>query len=158
MLMVTGWIVTYSYAIEIFVAWYSGNGFERYVHLVNRPTGPYAAVFWIMIGCNCCTPQIFWSKKMRTNTTVLFIASILINIGMWTERFILIVTSEMRDFLTSSWHMYKPTYVDLSLFVGTLSFFSFLFLLFLRFVPFIPVSELKELKFELRKEERGGHA
>jgi Ni/Fe-hydrogenase subunit HybB-like protein len=159
MLMVTGWIVTYSYAIEIFIAWYSGNGFERYVHLVNRPTGPYAAVFWVMIGCNCCTPQIFWSKKMRTNTTVLFIASILINIGMWTERFILIVTSEMRDFLTSSWHMYKPTYIDLSRSSSARCRSSrSLFLLFLRFVPFIPVSELKELKFELRKEERGGHA
>jgi Ni/Fe-hydrogenase subunit HybB-like protein len=80
----------------------------------------------------------------------------LINIGMWTERFILIVTSEMRDFLTSSWHMYKPTYIDLTLFLGTISFFSFLFLLFLRYVPFIPISEMKELKLEL--EEHGGHA
>jgi molybdopterin-containing oxidoreductase family membrane subunit len=156
MLMVTGWIVTYSYVVEMFMAWYSGNGFERYVQLVNRPTGPYAAVFWVMIFCNCVTPQILWWKKMRTNTTVLFIAAILVNIGMWTERFILIVTSEMRDFLTSSWHTYRPTYIDLTLFLGTLSFFSFLFLLFLRYVPFIPVSEMKELKLEL--EERGGHA
>jgi Ni/Fe-hydrogenase subunit HybB-like protein len=156
MLMVTGWIVTYSYVIEMFVAWYSGNGFERYVQLVNRPTGPYAAVFWVMIFCNCVTPQIFWWRSMRTNKAALFVASILINIGMWTERFILIVTSEMRDFLTSSWHMYTPTYVDLTLFLGTISFFSFLFLLFLRYVPFIPVSEMKELKLEL--EEHGGHA
>jgi molybdopterin-containing oxidoreductase family membrane subunit len=155
MLMVTGWIVTYSYVIEMFVAWYSGNGFERYVQLVNRPTGPYATVFWVMIFCNCFTPQILWWKKMRTNTTVLFVAAILINIGMWTERFILIVTSEMRDFLTSSWHMYRPTYIDLTLFLGTLSFFCFLFLLFLRYVPFIPISEMKELKLDLQ--EDAGH-
>jgi Ni/Fe-hydrogenase subunit HybB-like protein len=159
MLMITGWIVTYSYLIEMFVAWYSGNGFERYVQLVNRPTGPYAAVFWVMIFCNCVTPQVFWWKSMRTNTTVLFIAAILVNIGMWTERFILIVTSQMRDFLTSSWHLYKPTYIDLSLFLGTLSFFSFLFLLFLRYVPLIPVSEMKELKLDLEEHDaQKGHA
>jgi Ni/Fe-hydrogenase subunit HybB-like protein len=158
MLMVTGWIVTYSYVIEIFVAWYTGDGFERYVHLVNRPTGPYAVVFWAMIFCNCVTPQVFWWKRMRVNTTVLFVASILINIGMWTERFVLIVTSEMRDFLTSSWHMYKPTYVDLSLFLGTLSFFSFLFLLFLRYVPFVPISEMKEMRRDLAREDAEEHA
>ena len=152
MLMVTGWIVTYSYAVEIFIAWYSGDPYERYVHLVNRPTGPYAFIFWTMLACNCLTPQLFWVKRFRTNEAVLFVAAILINVGMWTERFILIVTSESRDFLPSSWHLYRPSLIDLSLFVGTLSFFSFLFLLFLRFVPFIPVSELKDLKREIANE------
>jgi Ni/Fe-hydrogenase subunit HybB-like protein len=154
MLMVTGWIVTYSYVIEIFIAWYSGDPFERYVHLVNRPTGPYAVIFWTMIACNCLTPQLFWVKRFRTDTRVLFVAAILINIGMWTERFILIVSSESRDFLPSSWRIYKPSLIDLSIFVGTLCFFSFLFLLFLRFVPFIPVSELKDMKRELASNEK----
>jgi molybdopterin-containing oxidoreductase family membrane subunit len=105
-----------------------------------------------MLACNCLTPQLFWVKRFRTNEAVLFVAAILINVGMWTERFILIVTSESRDFLPSSWHLYRPSLIDLSLFVGTLSFFSFLFLLFLRFVPFIPVSELKDLKREIANE------
>jgi molybdopterin-containing oxidoreductase family membrane subunit len=149
MLMVTGWIVTYSYAIEIFIAWYSGDPYERYVHLINRPSGPYAFIFWAMIACNCLTPQLFWVKRFRTSERILFVAAILINIGMWTERFILIVTSESRDFLPSSWRLYRPSLIDLSLFLGTLSFFSFLFLLFLRLVPFIPVSELLDMKREL---------
>jgi Ni/Fe-hydrogenase subunit HybB-like protein len=153
MLMVTGWIVTYSYAIEIFVAWYSGNPTERYVHLVNRPTGPYAIVFWGMIVCNCGTPQLFWWKRLRTNETVLFVTALFINLGMWTERFVLVVTSESRDFLPSSWHIYKPSPVDCCILVGTLSFFCFLFLLFLRYVPFIPVSELKEMRHDAEKEE-----
>jgi Ni/Fe-hydrogenase subunit HybB-like protein len=154
MLMVTGWIVTYSYAIEIFIAWYSGDPYERYVHLINRPTGPYAFIFWAMIGCNCLTPQLFWVKRFRTDERVLFVAAILINIGMWTERFILIVTSESRDFLPSSWRLYRPSLIDLSLFLGTLSFFSFLFLLFLRFVPFIPVSELLDMKREIATKDK----
>jgi len=158
MLMVTGWIVTYSYAIEIFIAWYSGDPYERYVHLINRPTGPYAFIFWAMIGCNCLTPQLFWVKRFRTNERILFVAAILINIGMWTERFILIVTSESRDFLPSSWRLYRPSLIDLSLFLGTLSFFSFLFLLFLRFVPFIPVSELLDMKRELATKNREPNA
>ena len=153
MLMVTGWIVTYSYVIEIFVAWYSGDAFERYVALVNRPTGPYAVLFWTMIVCNCGVPQLLWVKRFRTDTRVLFAASILVNIGMWTERFILIVTSESRDFLTSSWHIYRPSIIDGALLFGTFCFFSFLFLLFLRFVPFIPITELRELRRELEIEE-----
>jgi molybdopterin-containing oxidoreductase family membrane subunit len=153
MLMVTGWIVTYSYVTEIFVAWYSGDTFERYVALVNRPTGPYAMIFWMMIACNCVTPQLFWVKRFRTNTRVLFLASIAINVGMWTERFTLIVTSESRDFLTSSWHSYRPSLIDGALLAGTFSFFAFLFLLFLRFVPFIPITELRELRRDMASEE-----
>ena len=155
MLMVTGYIVTYSYVVEIFIAWYSGDPYEAYVQLVNRPSGPFAAVFWVMILCN-------WShlrssgRSARARTRCVFIVAILVNVGMWSERFILIVTSEMRDFLPSAWHDYWPTWIDLSLFVGTLSFFSFLFLLFLRFVPFVPMSELKELAHELRKEADHG--
>ncbi|GAC1536903.1 MAG: polysulfide reductase NrfD [Polyangiales bacterium] len=163
MLLVTGWIVTYAYVIEIFMGWYSGNPYERYVHLVNRPFGFYAFFFWSMIFCNCVVPQLFWSKRLRRSVPVLFAASILINVGMWLERFILIVTSEHRDFLPSSWSNYFPSLIDGAIFLGTLCFFSFLYLLFLRFVPFIPLSELKELRHHLQHEDaraagEGGHA
>ncbi|MEO7092741.1 MAG: NrfD/PsrC family molybdoenzyme membrane anchor subunit [Polyangiales bacterium] len=157
MLLTTGWVVTYAYIIEIFVGWYSGNPHERYVHLVNRPFGFYAFFFWLMILCNCVVPQLFWSKRLRRNIPVLFIASILINVGMWLERFILIVTSEHRDFLPSSWASYFPSLIDGAIFLGTLFFFSFLYLLFLRFVPFIPVSEVKELRHELEHHAHHEH-
>ena len=162
MLLCTGWIVTYAYIIEMFCAWYSGNPYERYVHLVNRPFGAYALFVWTQFFCNCAVVQIFWSKRARRNTKLLFGASILINIGMWLERFNLIVTSLQRDLLPSSWHLYVPSLIDGTIFLGTLSFFFFLFLLFLRFVPFIPISELKELRHKLserdREGEEAGHA
>jgi Ni/Fe-hydrogenase subunit HybB-like protein len=153
MLLCTGWIVTYAYIIETFCAWYSGNLYERYVHLFNRPFGAYAFFVWLQFFCNCAVVQIFWSKRARRNTTILFCASILINVGMWLERFNLIVTSLQRDFLPSSWHIYVPSLIDGTIFLGTLSFFSFLFLLFLRFVPFIPISDLKELRRSLSEKD-----
>ena len=153
MLLVTGWIVTYAYIIEIFAGWYSGNPYERYVHLYNRPFGFYAFFFWSMIFCNCAVPQLFWSKRMRRSVPALFAASILINIGMWLERFILIVTSEERDFLPSSWRNYFPSLIDGAIFFGTLCLFAFLYLLFLRLVPFIPISELKELRYHLQQHD-----
>ncbi len=154
MLLVTGWIVLYSYAIEIWSAWYSGDRFEIYTHLVARPTGPYAFVFWTVIACNCVVPQVLWSRRLRRSPLALWIVSGLVQIGMWAERLMLIVTAQAQDFLPSSWGLYWPTIVDWALLVGTISFFLFLFLLFLRFVPFIPVSELKELAHEIDKEGR----
>jgi molybdopterin-containing oxidoreductase family membrane subunit len=156
MMLVTGWMVTYSYAVESWSAWYSGDAFEKYTHLQMRPFGPYAFVWWTVIVCNCVTPQFLWSRRVRRSPLALWIAALFIQIGMWSERFMLIVTSLARDFLPSSWGLYKPTVVDWTLLLGTISFFFFLFLLFLRFVPFIPISELKELKNEL--EEEHGHA
>ncbi len=164
MLLCTGWIVTYAYIIEMFCAWYSGNPYERYVHLFNRPFGAYAFFVWLQFFCNCAVVQIFWSKRARRNTKILFGASILINIGMWLERFNLIVTSLQRDFLPSSWHFYVPSLIDGTIFLGTLSFFFLLFLLFMRFVPFIPISELKALRHSLSardhdsEHEEVGHA
>ena len=149
MLLITGWIVTYSYIVELFVGWYSGDTFEVYQHLVNRPFGWYAICFWIMIGCNCVVTQLFWSRRLRRNLKVLFVASLLINVGMWLERFEIIVVSLSRDFLPSSWHIFKPTWVDIGLLAGTLGFFGLLFMLFLRFVPFIPVAEIKQLAREV---------
>jgi Ni/Fe-hydrogenase subunit HybB-like protein len=156
MLLVTGWIVTYSYIVETWAAWHSGDEYERYTHLWMRPFGPYAWLFWLVIVCNCGTPQLLWFRKIRTSPVALWVLSLAIQVGMWSERFVLIVTSESRDFLPSSWRMYRPTVVDGALLFGTCSFFLFLFLLFLRFVPFIPISELKELKHDLAKERLHG--
>jgi molybdopterin-containing oxidoreductase family membrane subunit len=154
MVLTTGWIVIYSYGVEFFMAWYSGEAIERYTHFVALPFGHYSFVFWIMLmACNCITPQFFWSGRLRRNLVVLFVASILINVGMWSERFMIIVGSLSRDSLPSSWHDYAPTWVDLGLLSGTMSFFVFLFLMFLRFVPCVALSEVKEIKTELVKEE-----
>jgi molybdopterin-containing oxidoreductase family membrane subunit len=154
MLLVTGWIVLYSYVIETWSAWYSGDRFEMYTHLVARPTGPYAFIFWTVITCNCAVPQLLWWRRARTSPVGLWLIALFIQLGMWSERFMLIVTSEAQDFLPSSWALYRPTLIDAALLFGTMSFFLFLFLLFLRFVPFIPISELMELKHELVREER----
>jgi molybdopterin-containing oxidoreductase family membrane subunit len=149
MLLVTGWIVTYTYIVEPFVAWYSGNPYEMYVYLYDRPRGPYAWVFWSVIFCNCVTVQALWSRRARTSPIALFVVACFVQVGMWSERFMLIVTSLHRDFLPSSWSMYTPSWIDWTILAGTCSFFLFLFLLFLRFVPFIPISELKEMRHGL---------
>jgi molybdopterin-containing oxidoreductase family membrane subunit len=161
MLLVTGWIVSYGYMIEFFIAWYSGSNFEIYQFFIARPTGPNAIVFWVMLICNVLVPQLFWSKRMRNSLAVLFIASVLINVGMWCERFVIIVMSLQREFIVAMWEGFSPTWVDISIFVGTLGFFSFLFLLFLRLIPIVSVTEVKELQHELAHEgefEETGHA
>ena len=161
-MLVTGMMVSYGYLMEHFIAWYSGNPYEQFVFL-NRATGPYRWVYYAMIFCNVLVPQTFWWKKARTSLAWMFAASLLINVGMWTERFIIIVTSLHRDYLPSSWGMFYPTWVDWSIYLGTLSFFSLLFLLFLRFVPAVAVTEVKELRHELAHAgahaggEEGGH-
>ena len=149
MVLITSWIVTYSYLAEIFIAWYSGDRYELYQHLVNRPFGWYAWAFWLMMFCNCVVTQLFWSRRMRRNLGVLFAAAVLINIGMWFERFEIIVVSLSRDFLPAAWHIFVPTWVDLGILTGTLGFFGLLFLCFLRLVPFVPVAEMKQMRAEL---------
>ncbi|KYF73030.1 NrfD/PsrC family molybdoenzyme membrane anchor subunit [Sorangium cellulosum] len=151
--LVTAWIVIYSYIIEFFAAWYSASEYEIYQFFVARPTGPNAAVFWAQMFCNVLVPQLLWSSRVRRNMVLLWIISILVNVGMWSERFVIIVMSLQREFLPSGWHAYRPTWVDLSMFAGTISFFLLLFLIFLRLFPFIPVAEVKELNHELSKEE-----
>ena len=151
MMLVTGWIVTYTYIVEPFVAWYSGNTYEMYTALVDRPRATYSFVYWGVIFCNCVVVQALWSRRVRTNAVALFIVAALVQLGMWTERFMLIITSLHRDFLPSSWHLYVPSWVDWTILAGTCSFFLFLFLLFLRFVPFIPISEIKEMRHELAR-------
>ncbi len=143
-ILVTGLMVSYSYLIEFFMAWYSGNAYERFTYL-DRAFGPYAWAFWIMIFCNVAVPQIFWSKKIRHTVWIIFIASLLINVGMWFERFVIIVTSLARDFLPSSWHYYKPTIYDLGMLAGSFGIFLTLFLLFVRTLPMIAMSEIKSI-------------
>jgi molybdopterin-containing oxidoreductase family membrane subunit len=149
MILVMSWIATYSYIIEFFVAWYSGDPYERYQQLVNRPFGWYAIAFWLMLFCNCVVTQLFWSRRMRRSVVVLFVVALLVNVGMWIERFEIIVVSLSRDALPSSWHIFVPTWVDIGLLSGTLGFFGLLFLLFLRVVPFVPVAEMKQLRADL---------
>jgi molybdopterin-containing oxidoreductase family membrane subunit len=140
--LVTGTMVGYAYAMEFFIAWYSGNPYERY-EFINRATGPYAWAYWTMITCNVIIPQIFWSKRIRRNIPVSFVVSLTTNIGMWFERFVIIVISLHRDFLPSSWGYFRPTPVDICTYLGTLGVFSTAFLLFIRWVPSIAMAEVK---------------
>jgi len=141
-LLVTGLIVSYGYLIEAFMSWYSGNEFEWYM-ATNRMRGPYAPFYWALIFCNAVVPQVLWFKRARTNVPLLFVVALVVNIGMWLERFIIVVTSLHRDFLPSSWGMYYPTRWDLATFVGTLGLFASLFFLFIRFLPMISISEMR---------------
>jgi len=143
-IILTGGIVTLSYATEFFMAWYTGNGYEQFVFL-NRAMGPFAWAYWIMVGCNLLTPQFFWFKKIRTNMIMVFILSIFINIGMWFERFVIIVTSLHRDFLPSAWAMYKPSYVEIATLIGSFGLFFTLFMLFIRYLPIISIGEVKSV-------------
>ncbi|MBN8703594.1 MAG: polysulfide reductase NrfD [Bacteroidetes bacterium] len=143
-IIVTGSIVGVAYLTELFVAWYSGVEYEQYAFL-NRATGPYWWSYWGMMTCNVISPQLFWFKKIRTSIIATFILSIVVNIGMWFERFVIIVTSIHRDFLPSSWSMYSPTYIEIGFFIGTIGFFFVIFLLFARVFPVIAQSELKTI-------------
>ena len=154
MMLIMSWIATYSYVAELFVAWYSGDPYEGYQQLVNRPLGWYAWGYWVMIFCNCVVTQLFWSRRMRQNLAVLFVVSLLVNLGMWLERFEIIVVSLSRDFLPSAWHIFVPTWVDLGILSGTFGFFGLLFLAFLRLIPFVPVAEMKQMRAELVQEAR----
>jgi Ni/Fe-hydrogenase subunit HybB-like protein len=144
MLLVTGLIVAYSYVTEHFIAWFSAEEFERQLMLVTRPLGPYAWAFWLMIACNTLVPQALWFRSVRVRPIPLLIVSLLIQLGMWFERFVLIVTSQHRDFLPSSWDIYTPSLVDGTLLFGTVCFFGFLMLLMIKFVPFMPIAESRE--------------
>jgi len=143
-IIVTGSMVGVAYLTELFISWYSGVEYEQYAFL-NRATGPYWWAYWSMMTCNVISPQLFWSKKLRTNIIFTFIMSIIVNIGMWFERFVIIVTSLHRDYLTSSWTMYHPTFIELGIFVGTIGMFFTFFLLFARVFPVIAQSELKSI-------------
>jgi molybdopterin-containing oxidoreductase family membrane subunit len=136
--------------MEHFIAWYSADPYEYAQFFLTRMHGPMRWVYRVMVFCNCVVPQIFWSKRWRTSIPAMWVASIFINVGMWCERYNIVVTSLHRDFLPSKWENYLPTWVDLSLFAGTIGLFSTLFLLFLKFVPAVALTEVKELRHELQ--------
>ncbi len=141
-ILVTGTMVGFAYITEFFIAWYSGVEYEQYAFL-NRISGPYAWAYWTMMTCNLVSPQIFWFKKMRRSIPVMFFLSIVVNIGMWFERFVITVTSLHRDYLPSSWDYFNPTWVDVLTLIGSFGLFFTLFLLFLRFVPMVAIAEVK---------------
>ena len=143
-ILATGLIVAYGYAMEAFFAWYSSNPFERGM-MWNRMAGPYGWSYWTLILCNIIVPQLLWSKRVRTNVAALFVISLVVNVGMWLERFVIVVTSLSRDFLPSSWDTYAGTRWDWALYVGTLGLFGFLLFLFIRFLPMISIFEMRTL-------------
>ena len=143
-MLATGLIVVYGYAMELFFAFYSGSENERFM-MINRITGPYGWTYALLILCNGLVPQLLWSKKVRVNPWVLFAISIIVNVGMWLERFVIVVTSLHRDFLPSSWDMYAPTIWDWSIYIGTIGVFLFLMFMFIRVMPMISIFELKHL-------------
>ena len=141
-ILATGCIVGYAYGVEFFCAWYGGNKYEWFA-FVNRALGPYAWCYWTMVFCNVAAPQLFWFKSWRTTPWRMVLVAILVNVGMWMERFVIIVVLLSRDFLPSSWWMYKPTWVDLGMFAGSFGLFFTLFLLFCRYLPMVAMAEVK---------------
>ena len=151
-MLVTGLIVAYGYLTEAFIAWYSADKYEGFVPL-NRLTGPYAFAYWLLIFCNVVVPQALWLKRIRLNVFALFVISLIVNVGMWLERFVIIVTSLHRDYLPSSWGLYQPTFWDWSTFLGTIGLFVSLLFLFLRFLPMISIFEMRTILPEAKVNE-----
>jgi molybdopterin-containing oxidoreductase family membrane subunit len=143
-LLATGCIVGYAYSMEFFIAWYSGQIYERFAFM-NRALGPFAWSFWLMVFCNVVAPQFMWSKRLRKNLVFVFIIATFANAGMWFERFVIIVTSLTRDFLPSSWWTYRPTWVDMGMLAGSFGLFFTLFMLFCRYLPVVAMAEVKSI-------------
>src|SRR5688572_6360417 len=141
-LLGTGLIVAYAYGVEFYIAWYSQSHYEQF-HFMNRIAGPYWWAWLCMTGCNVLAPQLLWSKRLRNNLAVVMFVAMMVNIGMWFERFVIIVSSLHRDFLPSSWGMYIPTWVDIGMFAGSFGLFFTMFLLFCRFLPMVAMAEVK---------------
>ncbi len=151
--ILTGSMVGLAYATEFFIAWYSGNLFEQFA-FINRAFGPYWWTYFIMVTCNVVSPQLFWFKKVRTSMTITFILSIFVNIGMWFERFVIIMTSLARDYLPSAWALYNPTMIELGTLIGT---FGIFFTCFFAFAKFLPVVNMFEVKTLIKMPHRKGH-
>jgi len=150
-MLATGLIVGYGYLMEIFMSWYGANSYEEFMTR-NRMVGPYAPIFWALILCNILTPQLLWSRKIRDNVPVLFMIAVVVNIGMWLERYVIVVTSLHRDYLPSSWGMYGGTIWDYATFAGTIGLFLSLLYLFIRFLPMISIFEVRQLISRRRAE------
>jgi len=143
-ILATGTMVGYAYAIEFFIAWYGGNKFEQFA-FINRAFGPYAWAYWTMVSCNVIAPQLFWFKKIRTTPWAMVLICIFVNIGMWFERFVITVTSLSRDFLPSSWGYFAPSSIDVLMLLGSFGLFFTLFLLFCRYLPMVAMAEVKSV-------------
>lgn len=141
-ILATGSMVGYAYIMEFFTSWYSGNGFEQFT-FINRAFGAYAPAYWTMVTCNVFLPQLLWFKKIRNTIPVLFLLVICVNIGMWFERYVIIVTSLSRDFLPASWHMFIPTSYDVGILIGSFGFFFTFLFIFVKVLPSISLAELK---------------
>jgi len=154
-ILATGMMVGYAYAMEFFIAWYSGVQFEQFV-FINRAFGPYAWAYWIMVSCNVIFPQLFWFKKIRRSIPVMMVVVIFVNVGMWFERFVITVTSLHRDFLPSSWGYYVPTIYDFGLLLGSFGLFFTLVLLFVKALPVVAISEIKAVADGAQPTHHGG--
>jgi Ni/Fe-hydrogenase subunit HybB-like protein len=144
LMLATGMIVAYSYVVEAFVAWYSASPYEHFM-MVNRAGGPYAPFYWALLTANLILPQALWSKRVRNSVPAIFMIAVVVNIGMWLERFVIVVTSLHRDFLPSSWDMYYPTIWDWATYAGTIGLFVMLFFVFIRLLPMISIFEMKQV-------------
>jgi len=143
-MLATGLIVAYGYLMETFMAWYSAEQYERFM-MMNRIIGPYGPAYWALILINIIVPQALWFKRVRASVPLLFLVAMAVNIGMWLERFVIVITSLHRDFMPSSWSMYYPTFWDWSTFIGTIGLFLALLFLFIRFLPMISIFEMRTL-------------
>ena len=156
-ILATGTMVGYAYAMEFFIAWYSSNPYEGFT-FINRAFGPYWWAYFIMVSCNVITPQFFWFKSVRQNTVLVWVLAFFVNVGMWFERFVIIATSLARDFLPTSWGYYSPSIVEIFTFFGTFGVFSVLFLLFVRFLPIMAIAELKAVTPQADPHAGHGHS
>ncbi|REK18767.1 MAG: hydrogenase [Planctomycetota bacterium] len=152
-MLASGLVVAYGYLIEAFIAWYSGNLFERYM-MLNRAFGEYGWCYWLLIASNIVVPQLLWFRSVRHSVPLLFVIALVINVGMWLERFIIVVVSLSRDFLPSSWGLYVPTFWDWATFIGTIGLFAALLFVFIRLLPMISIFEMRELL----EESKGEHS
>lgn len=160
-LLATGLIVAYGYLMEAFFSWYSGNEYEAFM-MANRMHGPYRHTYWMLILCNCLAPQLLWFKRVRWSVPMLFVLSIIVNVGMWLERYVIVITSLHRDFVPAAWGMYHGTVWDYATYYGSLGLFFFLMFLFIRFLPVISIAEMRELVAETQERqptaEHQGHS
>src|SRR5262249_28884281 len=150
-MLATGLMVAYGYGIEAFMAWYGSNAYEKFVQ-VNRMFGPYALAYWALILCNVLVPQVLWVKRVRSQPMALWLVAMVVLIGMWLERYVIVITSLHRDFLPSSWGMYSPTAWDWATFLGTIGLFFTLLFVFIRFLPMISIAEIRTLLSEAEVE------
>ncbi len=154
--LTTGMIVFYGYIMEVFYGWFSGNIYEQYM-IMNRFRGPYAPFYWSLILCNGVFPMVLWWPKVRQNLRALWIVSMIVSIGMWLERFVIIPASLHRDFMPSAWGLYTPSVGDWGMYIGTIGMFTFMMFLFIRFLPIISIAEVKDMLYRAKHEEYSGH-